>query len=122
SRRVKVDRVRRSRFAGLYGYETHRARLARKVKRHEAMGYVLAVVDVAPGDGLSLAPFLVRLLVADPDSRRPHARRFAVAHKVEGVAVGRDPRLLVGAIAVDGVGQALRRRPILRSPGPLAAL
>src|SRR6516164_1742187 len=86
------------------------------------MGSVLAAVDIAPRDGLSLAPFTVRLLVADPDSRRPHARRFAEAHKVQGGAVGCDPRLLVGAIAVNGVGQALSRRPILSGPWPLAAL
>ena len=60
--------------------------------------------------------------MADPDSRRPYARRFAEAHKVQGVAVGCDPRLLVGAIAVDCVGQALSRRPILSGSGPLAAL
>ena len=86
------------------------------------MGYVFAVVDIAPRDGLSLAPFTVRLLVADPDSSRAHAWRFAEAHKVQGVAVGCDPRLLVGAIAVDGFGQALSRRPIPSGPRPLAAL
>src|SRR5689334_102477 len=86
------------------------------------MGYVLADVDIAPGNGLCLAPLAIGSLFGDPDSHRPHARRFTLAHEVQGVAVGCDPRLLVDGITVDGVWQALSGRPILGRPGPLATL
>src|SRR5262249_11120535 len=122
SRRVEVGRVRRSRFARSYAYKRHGARLARKLERHETMGCVLADVDIAPRDGLCLAPLAVGLLFGDPDSHRPHTSRFTLAHEVQGVAVGCDPRLLVDAITVAGVWQALCGRPILGRPRPLATL